>query len=173
VLRWVYREINQKPWYLIDKLATNRKVALNEAELLFPWMLPLSACVGVIFRRDYYKIDDFIQYYGPPGGLSEPPPPPSLSQARYVEDHTGHPMRCPRCGEWMLYEPGWLPGRDEWSYGRMSVIGYGRKAIPGYEYPQDVWYCRKCDAAFLRGIDGTYKPIEYIGQYHDLEDARW
>lgn len=95
--------------YVSSDIFNSRIHAVDNAELVFPTMLPLNLLTGVIFRRDYYEIDDFVKYYGLPGTVPDEILPRSYE--KWVKKRKGHPIRCPRCDEWMGLPPLALPER--------------------------------------------------------------
>lgn len=169
--------INLEPIYAIDEyiggrhesiikwMSESRKSAVSYAELLVPDELPLEWLVGVIFRKNWVPIEDFIQEYGPPG--TEPPPAPEFHEAHQIEGSTGHPAKCPRCGDWIglttLEVPGWG-----------SSVFRDSMRLKGSDDNDDVMnliVCLSCGAAFrMHGFgDNSFSAEEYVGHIDDFE----
>jgi len=166
-LRYIDRILGAHLKNIIRWLASSPESAIGYAEILMPDELPLDLLEGVIFRKNWIEIDDFIEFYGPPG--SEPPPALDLWEAQWVTDRTGHPICCPRCGDWMSFEPLETPkGSSSYHYPRVYE---DRMRIPGEKEVIRVMRCGKCGAAFSTGgvSAGSFDEEEYVGQYEDLE----
>lgn len=167
-LRYIARQVADIGYHNIRWLSTDRKVAINRSELLVPKKLSLKSLVGVIFRKQWIEIGDFVDYYGHPG--SEPPPAVSIHQANLV-DITGNPARCPRCHDWMSNEPLAIPEGSIFS----RSVWHDRMQGPGMEQPGRVMVCKACDAAFghktggFMSHDDPFSPEEYICQYSDMQ----
>ena len=167
-LRYVSRELGDRRKHIVRWISTNVKSAVNNAELLMPDELPLDWLAGVIFRRNWIEIDDFVAAYGMPG--TEPPPALDFSAAHWVSERTGHPARCVRCGDWFYFEPLQIPEDRSLVFSRTYR---DRKRIPGTEETLRVMVCSSCGAAFSTGgfLEDSFTEEEYVGQYEDLEDA--
>lgn len=167
-LLYVSRQLDASLENVIKWLATSRQSAINNAEILIPDQLPLDWLVGVIFRKNWIEIDDFVEFYGPPG--SEPPPALDFSAAFWVEGRTGHPARCMRCGDWLYLAPLEIPeDRGTW----YSRIYHDRMVVPGTDKPIRVMRCSSCGAAFDTGgfTEQSFEEEQYAGQFEDLEHA--
>jgi len=157
----------------IEWIAQDRRSARN-AELLVPKSLFLDTVVGVLFRKNWVEIEDFVEAYGFPG--TDPPQALEPWQAHMLESY-GHPCRCKRCGNWMLHDPLHIPERSS----MWSSIWHDRMKVPGVESPIMIMRCNSCDAAFGHRGDGMsffndpFTDEEYLGQYSDLEHVpyRW
>lgn len=164
-LRWTSRMVGARMEYVIGRIASSRKWAADRCELLMPCRLCFDSLVGVVFRKNYYEIEDFVYAYGPPGG--EPPPVMSIEQAIIVDGSSGHPMRCPVCIDWMG-----LPPLEIRGYGAWNPVFPGRVNVPGIEHPVYVMVCQSCGAAILRESWGQLGGVEkYVGQYDDMDLA--
>jgi hypothetical protein len=153
-LRWVNRQLGAYMHNTIRWITISRGSAAGNAELLFPEKLSLENLVGVVFRKKYYEIEDFVDVYGFPG--ETPPRAMDIAEACMADRDRGHPIRCPVCRGWMDLPP--LEIRDGF-----SPVFPGRARIPGIEWPVYVMVCRSCGAAF------TLENDEYVGQYDELE----
>jgi hypothetical protein len=170
--------INLEPIYEIDEeirgyhdniikwMVDNRGSAIRYAELLIPDELPLEWLVGVIFRKQWVEIDDFIEVYGPPG--TEPPPALEFHEAFRIDDSSaGHPARCSRCGDWMNLPLLEVPESGFWGSG---VFRDQMKHKDSGEV-MSLMVCKSCGAAFKRpGFgDTSFDEEEYVGQIEDFE----
>lgn len=173
-LRYIARVVGNIGYHNIRWVSTDRGAATRHSELLMPQKLPLSLLVGVIFRKQWIEIDDFVNYYGPPG--SEPPPAISIHDAGSVAHTTGHPARCPHCRGWINLEPLRIP-ESSWMYG---YVWQDRRQCPGIELPVRVMKCKSCGAALGHhrsslSWDEPFDPEEYLCQYKETEYVghRW
>jgi hypothetical protein len=138
-----------------------------------PRVLSLDWLIGVIFRKNWVKIDDFIEHYGPPG--TEPPEALDFHFAHWVSERTGHPARCARCGGWMYLAPLDLPeSASSWG----PRVYHDRMRVPGFDNPIRVMECKSCGAAFAvpPGYkEGPFEIEEFVGEFEDLEHEpyRW
>lgn len=168
--------INLEPIYAIDDhiggrheniirwMSEARASAIRYAELLMRDELPLEWLVGVIFRKNWIEIDDFIQEYGPPG--TEPPPAPEFHEAHQIEGSTGHPAKCAQCGDWMNVPP------LEVSSGWRSGVFRDRMKSKDTGEVMNLMVCKACGAAFKQpGIrdESAFASEEYVGQLEDFE----
>lgn len=151
----------------IEWISQDRRSA-RKAELLVPRMLYLDMLVGVIFRKNWVEIQDFVDFYGSPG--AEPPPALEPLQARALGS-SGHRARCDRCGDWIYHDPMYIPERSS----IYSPVWHDRMKVPGIEVHVTVMRCDSCDATFgYRDHDfGSFGDSlvgeEYLGQYSDME----
>ena len=157
----------------IEYIAKDRHSS-RKAELLVPRTLFLDTLVGVIFRKNWVEIQDFVEAYGIPG--TEPPSALDPWQANQLGSY-GHPARCKRCGDWIFHNPMYIPeGSSMW-----DPVWRSDMKVPGVEQPIMVIRCSSCDAAFGYRDDAfgsSYDPFldeEYLGQFSDLKYAprRW
>lgn len=174
-LRYVARVVGDIGYHNIRWAATDRDVAARRSELLMPKVLPLELLAGVIFRKQWIEIDDFIRYYGPPG--TEPPPAIEVHDALQISDSVGHPAKCSRCGGWIDLEPLEIK-KSSWSSG---YPWKNDQKCPGIGHPITILVCKSCGGAFGRrekifGFnDDPFKPEEYICQYEECKyvSPRW
>lgn len=151
----------------IEWISQDRRSS-RKAELLVPRMLYLDMLVGVIFRKNWVGIQDFVDFYGNPG--TEPPPALEPLQAHALES-SGHPARCSRCGDWIYHDPMYIPER---SY-MYSPVWHDRMKVPGVERPIMIMRCDSCDAAFgyrdsdFGSFGDPFLSEEYLGQYSNME----
>jgi hypothetical protein len=158
--------------HTVEHVTKDRRSS-RKAELLVPGTLLLDMLVGVIFRKNWVEIQDFVEAYGSPG--TEPPPALDSWQATKLGSY-GHPARCKRCGGWIFHDPLHIPESSMW-----SPVWHSDMKVPGVEQPITVIRCNSCDAAFGHrsgDFGSSYDPFldeEYLGQYGDLEYAprRW
>lgn len=163
-LRYVNRQLGARLENIIRWRVSSPEAAIDRAEILIPDELPLEWLVGVIFRKNWIEIDDFIEVYGPPG--SEPPPALDFWGAFQVSEAPGYPARCPRCGDWFGLEPLEMSESMSW-----LSTWRDRMRVPGEEEILRVMVCRKCGAAFAkRGwSEEPFTDEEFVGEYGDLE----
>ena len=174
--------INLEPVYAIDDyingrheniikwMSASRSSAVNYAELLIRDELPLDWLAGVIFRKQWIEIDDFIEVYGSPG--TEPPPAPDFQEAHKIDGSTGHPAKCSRCGDWMSAPILEVPG------GWWSSVFHDRMKSKETGEVMNLMACQSCGAAFKQpGIrdESSFSGEEYVGQFEDFEyePLRW
>jgi len=163
LLRWYERHAGDWKYRSIQWMTQSQESALDRAEVLMPDELSLDLLTGVIFRRDYYDIEDFVEAYGPPG--TEPPPALDFYEARIIEDKAGNPIRCPRCGGWFVHPP-LVIDRQPWGM-------RDRFKVPGREYGVYGTVCQSCGAVFHREHMKGLVEDEYLGQKDELEQERW
>jgi hypothetical protein len=150
---------------IIKWMSESRQSAIRQAELLIPDELPLEWLVGVIFRKQWVEIDDFIEAYGPPG--TEPPPALEFYEAFRIDDSlSAHPAICPRCGDWMNLPLLEVPESSWWGAGvfrEMKSKDSGKSVM--------LMVCKSCGAAFKRPLFGEtpFDEEEYVGQIEDFE----
>lgn len=165
-LLYVSRQLDAHLHNVVKWLSTSRESAIKSAEVLMPNELSLDWLVGVIFRKNWIEIDDFVEFYGPPG--SEPPPALDLGEAIWVDGRAGHPARCMHCGDWLYLAPLEIPeDRSTW----YSRIYHDRMVVPGTDKSIRVMKCLSCGAAFDTGgfTEQAFEEEEYVGQFEDLE----
>lgn len=172
-LCYVNRQLGAGRENIIRWLASSPESAIRYAEILMPEELSLDWLTGVIFRKNWIEIDDFIAVYGPPG--SEPPPALDFWEAKWVTERTGHPARCAQCGDWLSFEPLETPeGASSYHHPR---VYHDRMRIPGDKDVLNVMRCAQCGSAFSTGgiLTRPFDEDEYIGQFDELENApyRW
>jgi hypothetical protein len=152
----------------IEHISKDRHSA-RKAELLVPRTLFLDNLVGVIFRKNWVEIQDFVDVYGSPG--TDPPPALDPLQAHALGS-CGYPVRCKRCGGWIFQDPMHIPDSSLW-----CPVWHDRMKVPGIERPVMVMKCSSCGAAFGHPDDSfsfSYDPFsdeEYLGQYSDMKYA--
>jgi hypothetical protein len=175
-LRFVDREVGGRHENIIRWLASSPQSAVGYAEMLMPDVVPLDWLVGVVFRKDWIEIDDFVAVYGPPGE-PDPPEPPEIWAAQWIMDRRGHPARCMRCGDWIGLAPLEIPeGTSSYHYPR---IYRDRMRAEGIDDPIRVMVCQSCGAAFDTGrsfaTEGSFRAEKYVAQVGDLEyePYRW
>jgi len=172
-LRYVSRQVGERSYHQIRWLAENVTSAVGNAEVLMPEVLPLDWLVGVIFRKDWIEIDDFVEVYGEPG--TEPPEALEFHHAYWVSGRTGHPARCVECGGYMGLAPMELPESTS-SYGAPCVY-HDRMKGKWIERPTTVLACRTCGAAYEMGGKFDTEPFKaekFIAPLEELEfDSGW
>jgi hypothetical protein len=155
--------------HTVEHVTKDRRSS-RKAELLVPRTLLLDMLVGVIFRKNWVEIQDFVEAYGLPG--TEPPPALDPWQANKLGSY-GHPARCKRCGDWIFYDP--LSIKEGSSV--FDPVWRSDMKVPGVEQPIMVIRCNSCDAAFGHrsgDFSSSYDPFldeEYLGQFGDMKYA--
>jgi hypothetical protein len=167
------RELRQSAGLINDVGEHNIKYIAKDtgsarrAELLVPDTLAFDNLQGVIFRKNWVEIGDFLDAYGSPG--SEPPPALDPLGVHMLPD-TGNPARCPQCRDWMNLRPLEVPERY-----RARSAWHDRMQGPGVDKPATVLVCGSCHAVFgspEMGWDGSRNPFraeQYLGQYEDFK----
>ena len=161
-MRYVDRYINKSMHhkYIIRNITTSRESALSNAEVLIRHVLPLSFLSGVIFRKVWFDIDDFIQIYGIPG--TEPYPVIDISDAVRIYDRSGFPARCVLCGGWLGGNPFEV---EKYSSFGIRNVHRDRMRVSGESDIIRVYTCQECGASFE--LDNYCE--RYVGQLEDLE----
>jgi hypothetical protein len=150
------------------------RTSARRAELLVPFELDLRtsrALKGVIFRKNWIPIGEFVEAYGLPG--TEPPPAIDPVEANMLPS-TGNPAICSRCHGWMYLRPLEIPDRSPvW-----SVVWKDDMQKAGADRVQRLMVCGSCRAAFAspeKGMAVGHDPFvaeEYVGQYDEFKYVR-
>ena len=163
-------ELAKESYYdnIIRWISTSQESATKSAEILVRDSLPVEWACGVIFRKNYFKIDDFVSFYGMPGEA----PPKDLSPMQpyehraYVEDRTGVPGKCPVCGEWLRRHP-LEKVKTSWFSRTLTNVKHPKTGKKTRAY-----VCQSCGATFAphsQLAKQFFRSDEYLGNIAELE----